>query len=60
MHSNLVYQKERFTKYDLHIHMPEGAVPKDGPSGGIAILSSILSVLTGRPINSQYAMTGRN
>lgn len=50
--------KERFTKYDLHIHMPEGAVPKDGPSGGIAILSSILSVLTGRPINSQYAMTG--
>lgn len=50
--------KEKFTKYDLHIHMPEGAVPKDGPSGGIAILSSILSVLTGRPINARFAMTG--
>lgn len=50
--------KERFTKYDLHVHMPEGAVPKDGPSGGIAILSAILSALTGRPISSQYAMTG--
>jgi ATP-dependent Lon protease len=50
--------KEKFTKYDLHIHMPEGATPKDGPSGGIAILSSILSVLTGRAINSKFAMTG--
>lgn len=50
--------KEKFTKHDLHIHMPEGAVPKDGPSGGIAILSSILSVLTGRTINSKFAMTG--
>ena len=50
--------KEKFTKFDLHIHMPEGAVPKDGPSGGIAILASILSVLTGRRINSKCAMTG--
>lgn len=50
--------KEKFTKHDLHIHMPEGGVPKDGPSGGIAILSSILSVLTGRAINSKFAMTG--
>lgn len=50
--------KEKFTKHDLHIHMPEGAVPKDGPSGGVAIMTSILSVLTGRAVNSQYAMTG--
>lgn len=49
---------KRFTDYDLHIHIPAGAVPKDGPSGGITLLSSILSVLTNRPINAKYAMTG--
>ncbi len=48
----------RFTDFDLHIHVPAGAVPKDGPSGGITLLSSILSVLTNRPINAKYAMTG--
>ena len=47
-----------FTNYDLHIHFPAGGVPKDGPSAGITILSSILSVLTNRPINATYAMTG--
>jgi ATP-dependent Lon protease len=47
-----------FTHYDLHIHVPAGAIPKDGPSAGIAMLSSILSALTMRPINAQYAMTG--
>ncbi len=47
-----------FTEHDLHIHVPAGAVPKDGPSAGITMLSSILSVLTDRPINSDYAMTG--
>lgn len=50
--------KKRFTQFDLHIHIPAGAVPKDGPSGGITLLSSILSVLTGRPINAKFAMTG--
>jgi len=49
---------EIFTKHDLHIHVPAGAVPKDGPSAGITILSSILSVLTKKPISAQYAMTG--
>lgn len=49
---------KRFTDFDLHIHIPAGAVPKDGPSGGITLLSSILSVLTNRPINAKYAMTG--
>ena len=47
-----------FTDYDLHIHVPAGAVPKDGPSAGISMLSSILSALTQRPINAHYAMTG--
>ena len=49
---------KKFTEYDLHIHIPAGATPKDGPSGGITLLSSILSVLTDRPINASYAMTG--
>ena len=47
-----------FTHHDLHIHIPAGAIPKDGPSAGITMLTSILSVLTQRPINAQYAMTG--
>lgn len=47
-----------FTDHDLHIHLPSGGVPKDGPSAGITLLSSILSVLTDRPINADYAMTG--
>lgn len=47
-----------FTQYDLHIHVPAGAIPKDGPSAGITMLTSILSVFTQRPINSHYAMTG--
>ncbi len=50
--------QDRFTEYDLHIHVPAGGTPKDGPSGGMALLSSILSVLTNRPINATYAMTG--
>ena len=49
---------EVFTKNDIHIHVPAGAVPKDGPSAGITMLSAILSVLTGCPINAEYAMTG--
>jgi ATP-dependent Lon protease len=51
-------KEDAFTKYDLHIHVPAGAVPKDGPSAGITMLTSILSALTQRPINSKYAMTG--
>lgn len=47
-----------FKQCDLHIHVPAGAVPKDGPSAGITMLTSILSALTGRPINAHYAMTG--
>ena len=47
-----------FTQYDLHIHVPGGGIPKDGPSAGVTLLSSILSALTGRAINAAYAMTG--
>jgi len=49
---------EKFTQFDLHIHLPAGAVPKDGPSAGITLLSSILSTYTGRPVNASLAMTG--
>lgn len=47
-----------FTTHDLHIHIPAGATPKDGPSAGITMLTAILSAFTKRPINAQYAMTG--
>ncbi|MBP9765303.1 endopeptidase La [Candidatus Babeliales bacterium] len=49
---------DKFTQFDLHIHLPAGAVPKDGPSAGIALLSSILSTFTGRAVNASLAMTG--
>lgn len=49
---------EKFTQFDIHIHLPAGAVPKDGPSAGITLLSSILSTYTGRPVNASLAMTG--
>jgi len=47
-----------FKKKDLHIHVPAGAIPKDGPSAGITMLTAILSAFTQRPINCNYAMTG--
>jgi ATP-dependent Lon protease len=47
-----------FDKIDVHIHFPAGAIPKDGPSAGVAILTSLVSLLTNRPVERQVAMTG--
>jgi len=47
-----------FTQQNIHIHVPEGAVPKDGPSAGITMMTAIASVLTGKKVKSHLAMTG--
>jgi len=47
-----------YTRSDLHVHVPAGGIPKDGPSAGIAILASLASLLTGQPVRSEVAMTG--
>jgi ATP-dependent Lon protease len=49
---------EVYKRYDLHIHVPEGATPKDGPSAGIAMVSAIASILSEKKIDNKVAMTG--
>ena len=56
--SKLNIPNEDFEKSDIHIHVPAGAVPKDGPSAGVTLLAAIVSLLTGKKVRSGLAMTG--
>jgi ATP-dependent Lon protease len=47
-----------FDKYDIHVHVPEGATPKDGPSAGVAIFNSLVSSMTSNKVKRDVAMTG--
>ncbi len=56
--TNIGVKPPMFDKRDIHVHVPEGATPKDGPSAGIAMATAIVSVLTGIPVRKDVAMTG--
>ncbi len=57
-YADLDIDPEKFEKFDINIHVPEGAVPKDGPSAGITMMTSIVSTYTGRKVREKIAMTG--
>lgn len=56
--SDLDFDTDEIEKYNIHVHIPEGAVPKEGPSAGVTLAVSIISLLTGIPVKANYAMTG--
>ena len=51
-------EEEKLNKLDIHLHVPEGAQPKEGPSSGVAIVTALVSALTNNPVKKQVAMTG--
>mgnify|MGYP005806390355 CR=1 FL=1 len=57
-YAELHIDKEKFTQSDINVHVPEGAIPKDGPSAGITMVTSLVSTYTGRKVKERIAMTG--
>ena len=55
---NMGVDSDWFTKNEIHVHVPQGAIPKDGPSAGVTLATALLSLVTERPVNNNLAMTG--